>query len=100
MRYYNSASGFEQITSLGEVETLTVPTGARGALIQAEGKNVRYRADGEDPTAEVGLILFAGDPPTFFGEEVAHASQGLAALKFIEAEASAKLNVQYLWSDS
>jgi hypothetical protein len=81
---------YVQVTSLGSATTLTIPAGARGAHIQAESQNVRYRLDGTSPTASVGMILYAGDPPTVLTDFA-----GLNAAKFIEVTGSAKLNVHY-----
>lgn len=80
------AAGNQQITSLSSATGLTVPTGACFALIQAETQDVRFLC-GSDPTASVGLILFAGDYMLFNGE--------LSELKFIQVSSGANLNVQY-----
>lgn len=80
------AAGNQQITSLSAAAPLTVPTGACFALIQAETQDVRFLC-GADPTASVGLVLFAGDYVLFNGE--------LSELRFIEITSGAKLNVQY-----
>lgn len=79
-------NGDQQITSLSTVQTLTVPAGSMYALVQAETQDVRFRMS-EDPTASVGIILYAGDYMLFNGE--------LTSMRFIEVAASAKLNVQY-----
>ena len=85
--------GYQQLTSLNTAATLTVPTGANIATLQAETKDVRYRSDGTAPTASVGSILYAGaDPSLYFGN--------LSALKLIEVSASAKLNVHYFHDPS
>lgn len=80
--------GYEQITGLSTVKTLTVPAGATLALLQAEAQNIRWRNDGTDPTAGIGMILVAGQAPTEYKGD-------LSLLEFIEATASAKLNVAY-----
>lgn len=46
--------GYEQI-GLDTSSLLEVPAGAHLATIVAEGAAVRYRDDGNDPTAEVGM---------------------------------------------
>lgn len=79
-------AGDEQITDLSAVDTLTVPTGACLALIQAEANDVRFRC-GADPSASVGMLLFAGDYMIYNGE--------LSELRFIQVGTGAKLNVQY-----
>lgn len=88
---HSKSVGYEQITGLSAVKTLTVPSyegiKARKALIQAETQSVRVRNDGTDPTAAVGLILTANTIFEFAGD--------LESLEFIETAASAKLNVLY-----
>ena len=87
--------GYQQITSLAAAASLTVPTAgpgpapARMAMIQAEAQIVRWRDDGVNPTASVGMTIAAGDTLIYTGD--------LAAIRFIEAAASAKLNVTYFW---
>lgn len=79
--------GYEQITGLNTVKTLTVPADARVAIIQAETQNVRWRDDGTNPTAGVGMILVSNEAFLYTGN--------LDVIKFIEVAASAKLNVSY-----
>jgi hypothetical protein len=79
--------GHQQITTLSSAVGLTFPTGARLALIQPETQSIRWRDDGTNPTASVGLVLNAGDTLPYTGD--------LALFKVIETTASAKLNVAY-----
>lgn len=79
--------GYQQITSLSSAVGLTVPTNANVAMIQAESKGVRYRDDGTNPTASVGVQLASGSAFVYAGD--------LFAIKFIEESASAKLNILY-----
>ena len=79
--------GFQQITSLSSATGLAVPTGAQYARIQCTAQAVRWRDDGTDPTATIGMhrpvnldFIYDGD---------------LSAIKFIEETASAVLNVTY-----
>lgn len=84
--------GYEQITGLSAVKKLTVPDGAWIADVQADptaDKDVRYRMDGTNPTATVGMAIQSTTTKRFVGRLV------LEALEFIEEAASAKLNVQY-----
>lgn len=82
------ALGYEQLTSLGApAKALTVPARAKIAFIQAEAQAVRWRDDGTDPTASVGMRLVADEEMWFTGD--------LNAVKFIEEAAGAKLNVSY-----
>jgi len=79
--------GYQQITSLAAAVGLTVPAGAQRARIQVETQAVRWRDDGTNPTATVGMRIAVG------GELVYEGS--LAAIRFIEEAASAKLNISY-----
>ena len=82
-----TVKGYQQITSLSAAATLTVPNGATVAVIQTEAQNVRWRDDGTSPTASIGMLLNTGQELVYDGN--------LAAIKFIEVTASAKLNVSY-----
>lgn len=84
----HSPLGYQQITSLSAAVAPTVPANTERCLLQAETQNVRFRDDGTDPTATVGMILVAGAAPFPYEGNV-------SALKFIEATASAKLNILY-----
>jgi hypothetical protein len=84
----SSCVGYQQITSLSSAASLTVPTeGAAFAVVQPESQAVRYRQDGTNPTAGVGMQLAVGASVMFTGD--------LSRIKFIETAASAKLNVEY-----
>jgi len=88
-KYYGgyAARGYQQITSLGTVKSLTVPPNAGAALIQTLSQSVRYRDDLIDPTGSVGMLLASGDSMWYTGD--------LGALRFIETAASAQINVLY-----
>lgn len=79
--------GYQQIADVSEAVGLSVPVGAVYALIQAAAKGVRWRDDGEDPTATVGMPIAAEADVFYTGD--------LAAIRFIEVEQSAELNVSY-----
>lgn len=79
--------GYEQVTGLAAAKGLTVPPYARFAMITAETQNIRWRDDGTDPTAAVGMPLIAGDIFWYTGD--------LSTFKAIEQVASAKINVSY-----
>ena len=87
--------GYQQLGTLSSAIGLTVPVRtpdgmsakANFALIVAETQNVRWRDDGVDPTASVGMLLVAGIPFQYDGD--------LAKIKFIETTARAKLNISY-----
>ena len=79
--------GYQQITSLSSAAGLTVAQGATLALIVPETQNVRWRDDGTDPTASVGMPIFVGASLSYDGD--------FNRIKFIEMTASAKLNISY-----
>jgi hypothetical protein len=79
--------GYQQITSLNSAAGLTPPQGATLALIVPETQNVRWRDDGTNPTASVGMPVFVGASLSYDGD--------FNKIKFIEETASAKLNVSY-----
>jgi hypothetical protein len=81
--------GFQQLsTALSAAVGLTVPTGARGALIVVETANVRWRDDGTNPTSAIGMLLVAAGDPFYY-------SGNLSALKFIAASGSPVMDVSY-----
>ena len=87
--------GYQQITTMSSAVGLTVPDkDVQGlsckpsiALITPESKGVRWRDDGVNPTASVGMPLAAGVTLQYDGD--------LTKIVFIEQEASAKLNISY-----
>ena len=79
--------GYQQITSLSSATALTIPQGTTLALIVPETQNVRWRDDGTDPTASVGMPIFVGASLSYDGD--------LNRIRFIESTAGAKLNICY-----
>ena len=79
--------GHQQLTSLAAAASLTVPTGSRYAILKCTAQGVRWRDDGVDPTATVGMLMDVGDEFVYSGK--------LGKLRVIEAAASAVLNVAY-----
>lgn len=83
------ALGYTQITNLSAaVGPGTIPEGTETVLIQPQTQNVRYRDDGTDPTAAIGMILVA---LTVYEFSIAQISR----MRFIEATASAALNLSF-----
>jgi len=80
---------YEQVTGLTAAKGLTAATfaGATMAVLEAEAQDIRFRDDGVDPTATVGMILKVGVPYEYVGN--------LAAIKFFQTAATAILNVSY-----
>lgn len=79
--------GYEQIDDLSTAVGLTVPTDAQLAIIRVSGQSVRWRDDGTDPTAAIGMPLAANEPFNYNGD--------LHAIQFIEVSAGAVLDVSY-----
>lgn len=79
--------GYTQYTSVSSATALTLPSGATFCVVSPETQAVRWRDDGTNPTASVGMEIKIGSSFTFNGALI------LAAVKFIEQAASAKLNV-------
>lgn len=69
---------------------LTVPDGARGAVISVETQNVRVRFDGTAPDATTGVLLLPSNGPF-----VVDSPAMLAGALFINAVAGGIINVQY-----
>jgi hypothetical protein len=83
---YLDPGGYTQVTSLATAAGLgTIPNGVKLTLIQAEAQDIRWRDDGVNPTASVGMVLGAGQTLVYNGNP--------AAFKAIEVTTSAKLNV-------
>jgi hypothetical protein len=79
--------GYQQITSLSSATGLTIPQGTTLALIVPETQNVRWRDDGTNPTASVGMPIFVGASLSYDGD--------LSRIRFIESTAGATLNISY-----
>lgn len=84
--------GFVQMTSLGSAVGLAaLPVGARYALIEADhtaGQNIRWRDDGNAPTATVGMTIFqSGNPLWYTGD--------LTKIQLIQEVSGAIANITY-----
>lgn len=95
LKAITSVLGYEQITTLTAATALTVPIrDVNGlscrpviAIITPETQAVRWRDDGVEPTASVGMPLAAGVTLQYDGD--------ITKIRFIEQTASAKLNITY-----
>ena len=79
--------GHQQVTGLNTVKALTVPLGTQRILLVCTAQNVRFRDDGNNPTATVGIQLVAGTVFRYRGDP--------SAIKFIEETASAVLEASF-----
>lgn len=87
LKYTTVCLGYQQITSLSSSTALTVPSGATRAIIISESQSVRWRDDGTDPTASIGMLLPVLVTLSYDGD--------LTKIRFIQQTASAILNVSY-----
>jgi len=60
---FQPTAGFQQITVSTTAVGLTVPQGALFAVVEIESNAIRYRDDGTDPTASVGMLVNASTVP-------------------------------------
>lgn len=79
--------GYQQLDNLSTANSLTVPTGARIAIIQAEAHPIRYRDDGIAPTSTLGMLLETGESIKYSGN--------LSALQIIAHAGTPKVNISY-----
>lgn len=89
---YNDTIAFENLTVAGTAVGFTAGTyaGAYAAFARVEGAQVRYRTDGTDPTASVGMLADPGDGIPITG------SKDLQAIKFIRTGGSATVNAEFM----
>lgn len=80
--------GYRQVSGISASTTLQdIPRGATVVMVRADAQAVRWRDDGTDPTASIGMPLSAGDTLVYEGD--------LSAIAFIEQAAGAVLDVAY-----
>ena len=87
LKEVTSNLGFQQITPGATSTALTVPTGARIAVIHTEVAVMRWRDDGTAPTASVGMRIPTGSELIYDGE--------LTKLRLIQEGAGAIANISY-----
>jgi hypothetical protein len=83
----NDALGYQRLTGMSSSTALSVPAGARFAIVQVEGEDMRWRDDGVDPTIAIGMLLKNGAAMIYDGP--------LAALRFIQVSSGALINIAY-----
>jgi hypothetical protein len=79
--------GYEKITGLSSVKSLTVPARCRTIMMKAEGQSVRFLDTGSNPTATDGFLLDSGEEFLYTGKP--------QKLRFLELSPSATLHVAY-----
>ena len=83
-----AVTGSHQLGAGDMASAVSVPGTGSLVMIQAEAQNVRYRADGVDPTSTVGMVLAAGEC------HILNVGKGnIQNIKVIQAVAGAILNV-------
>lgn len=94
-RDITSCMGYQQIVGAVAATALTIPTRDNNgtsaiptmAVIIVEGQAVRYRDDGTNPTAAVGMPISIGTAFFYDGD--------LRSIRFIQTAATATINVSY-----
>lgn len=81
------ALGVFQFTVATATALPTIPSGASEAFVVCETQPVRWRDDGTNPTASIGVLLPINTAFPYIGS--------LARIKFIETTASATCSVSY-----
>lgn len=86
--------GYMQLTAMSSAKSIAsatgggaIPTDTYSAILQAEAQDIRYRDDGTNPSATVGMILKVGIPIEYTGD--------LTAIKFFEATSGGILNISF-----
>jgi hypothetical protein len=82
------AKAYERLSVGSGPVGFTLPTQAAYAIIDCETAPVRWRADGVNPTATVGMRLLAD-------ERLLMDVADLSAVRFIAIAATANLNIHY-----
>lgn len=78
---------YQQMAVTVAANLASVPAGATYAVISVEGNAIRYRDDGTDPTATVGMPVAVGGTVTYDG--------ALARLRLVAQAGTATVNVSY-----
>lgn len=85
---YNESLGYVQVASVAAAVGIgAIPAHAKAVYIQANGGDVRWRDDGANPTAGVGMLLPDGQTLKYVG--------AMKNLKFIDAGGTAKLDLTF-----
>jgi hypothetical protein len=75
--------GFQAIPDLSVAVGLSVPSGSTLVILSIETSSIRWRDDGVDPTAIVGMLLLPGQTFIYNGD--------LSAIKFIDVTSGAAI---------
>lgn len=100
METIHASLGFDQLTGLSSAKSLAngslggAPNGTLGLRLTPTGADVRFLANGTAPTSTVGDLIFANTTLTL--RRSTPDDNWFGNLKFIEASASATLNIHYI----
>lgn len=87
---YDSPVGFEQLAINGATGLASIPAAANKAVIVVDDASLRYRDDGENPTADIGIKMFKG------GTIVLNSRKSILQFKAIKVGTNnSELNVSY-----
>jgi hypothetical protein len=84
---FTGGAGYQRISGLSAATALTVPAGAKRALVQVLTQNVYYRDDGGTVSTTNGMRLDVGGMYLF--------NDNLSALRFIQEASTAELRILY-----
>lgn len=84
-----AATGYQQIAATGSAQSLTVPAGSTSAVVCVSTAAIRWRDDGTDPSATVGMPVAAATWPCMLY------TGPLANFRFIAQSGSPVLDVAY-----
>ncbi len=89
---YKDTFAFEALAVAGTAVGFTAATfqSAYAAVARVDGARVRYRTDGTDPTAAVGMVADPGDVIYI------NSSRDLQDIKFIRTGGSATVNAEFV----
>lgn len=88
-KYLRPIGNHNSTEDLGSATTISVPSGASKAMIQAVDQNIRYTLDGSTPTATHGFQLAASNEPVLIP-----VGDGIT-LKMLEEAGAAELQIQW-----
>ena len=100
METIHASLGFDQLTGLSSAKSLAngslggAPNGTLDLRLTPTGADVRFLANGTAPTSTVGDLIFANTTLTL--RRAMSDDDWFSNLKFIEASASATLNIHYI----
>lgn len=84
---YQKPLGYVQVASFSTLQTLTPPAGATAMVLSVEGNAIRWRDDGTNATASVGMPVAVGQTFSYSGN--------MGAFTMIPQTGSATVDIAY-----